>query len=121
MHLSLALNVIEKQGTFKAYKKAHGAYVEQPDVAKQAKANMSLFTTPTSEGKKANKKGTEKASKEASGKNHSEKEKAPQKTKEGAALLDAPAPDLCKVHKAIYKKAILVKDTAKSQKDDPAT
>jgi hypothetical protein len=50
-------------------------------VAKQAKANMNLFATPTSEGKKATKKGTEKTSKEASGKNRSEKEKASQKTK----------------------------------------
>ncbi len=60
-------------------------------MAKQAKANMSLFTTPTSKGKKANEKGTEKASKKASGKNRSEKEKASQKTKEGTVLPDTPA------------------------------
>jgi hypothetical protein len=53
MHMSSALNGIEKRGTFKAYKEAHEAYVEQRNVAKQAKANMSLFTTPTSEGEKA--------------------------------------------------------------------
>ncbi len=50
-------------GTFKAYKEAHEAYVEQCNVGKQAKADMSLFITPTCKGKKANKKGTEKASK----------------------------------------------------------
>ncbi len=72
MHVSSALNAIKKRGTFKAYKEAHEAYVEQRNVAKQAKANMSLFTTPTSKGKKTNKKGTEKASKKASGKNCSE-------------------------------------------------
>ncbi len=92
MHLSSALNTIEKRGTFKSYKEAHEAYVGQCEVAKQAKANMSLFTTPTSKGKKANERGTEKTSKEASGKDRSEKEKAYQKTKEGAASSDAPAP-----------------------------
>jgi hypothetical protein len=90
------------------------------EVAKQAKADMSLFTTPTSEGKKANKKGTEKVSKKASGKNCSEKEKASQKTKEGTALSNAPAPDLCKEYKALYEKAVLVKETAKSQKEAAA-
>ena len=59
MHVSSALNAIKKWGTFKAYKGAHEAYVEQRKAAKEAKANMSLFTTTTSEGKKA-KKGTEK-------------------------------------------------------------
>ncbi len=76
MHVSSALDMITKRGTFKAYKEAHEAYLEQLDVAKQAKADMSLFTTPTSEGEKANKKGTEKDSKKASGENRSEKEKA---------------------------------------------
>jgi hypothetical protein len=91
MHVSSALDAIKKWGTFKAYKEAHRAYVEQHDVAKQAKANMSLFMTPTSKGKKAYKKGTEKASKKASGKNHSEKEKAFHKTKEGAASVGRDA------------------------------
>jgi hypothetical protein len=58
-HVSSALDTIKKRGTFKAYKGAHEAYVEQRKAAKEAKANMSLFTTTTSEGKKA-KKGTEK-------------------------------------------------------------
>jgi hypothetical protein len=76
MHVSSALDAIGKWGTFKAYKEAHEAYVEQQEAAKKAKVNMQLFATAASEGKKAIKKGTEKASKEASGKNRSEKEKA---------------------------------------------
>jgi hypothetical protein len=91
MHVSSALDAIKKQGTFKAYKEAHEAYVEHREVVKQAKADMALFTAPTSKGKKASKKASEKASKKASekaskkasGKNRSEKEKASQKTKEG--------------------------------------
>jgi hypothetical protein len=94
MHVSSALDTIKKWGTFKAYEEAHEAYVEQREVAKEAKVNMSLFATTTSKGEKT-KKGTEKASKEASGKNRSEKEKASQKTKEGAALSNATAPELC--------------------------
>jgi hypothetical protein len=121
MHVSSGLDTIKKPGTFKAYKEAQGAYVEQRDVAKQAKADMNLFTTPTSKGKKATKKGTEKASKEASGMNRSEKEKASQKTKEGMAPSYTPAPDLCKEYKVIYKKAILAKETNKNQKDAAAT
>ena len=114
MHVSSALDAIKKRGTFKAYKGAHEAYVEQRKAAKEAKANMSLFRTTASKGKKA-KKGTEKTSKEASGKNRSEKEKASQKTKEGAALPYTPAPDLCKKYKAIYKTAILAKETNKNK------
>jgi hypothetical protein len=82
MHMSSALGTIKKWGTFKAYKQAHEAYVEQKEAAKEAKVNMNLFATAASKGKKATKKGTEKALKEASGKNCSEKEKASQKTKD---------------------------------------
>jgi hypothetical protein len=121
MHVSSALNAIKKRGTFKAYKEAHEAYVEQREAAKKAKVNMQLFVTAASKGKKAVKKGTEKASKEASGKNCSEKEKASQKTKEGAATADATAPDLCAEYKAVYKKATHTKETAKIQRDTAAT
>ncbi len=38
MHVSTALDAIKKRGTFKAYKEACKAYVEQREVAKQAKA-----------------------------------------------------------------------------------
>jgi hypothetical protein len=82
---------------------------------------MQLFATAASEGKKAVKKGTEKTSEEASGKNRSEKEKASQKIKEGAATADATAPDLCAEYKAIYEKATHAKETAKIQRDATAT
>ncbi len=101
MHVSSALNTIGKRGTFKAYKEAHEAYVEQQEAAKEAKVNMQLFATAASNGEKAGKKRTEKSSKEASGKNRSEKEKASQKTKEGVATADATAPDLCAGYKAV--------------------
>jgi hypothetical protein len=61
--------------------------VEQREAAKEAKVNMQLLATAASKGEKAIKKGTEKASKEASGKNRSDKEKASQKTKEGVLPL----------------------------------
>jgi hypothetical protein len=120
MHVSSALNAIKKWGTYKAYKGAHEAYVEQCEATKEAKANMSLFATTASKGEKA-KKGNEKTSKEASWKNPSEKEKASQETKEDAAPSDASAPELCKEYKAIYEKAILAKETAKNQKDAAVT
>jgi hypothetical protein len=124
MHVSSALDAIKKCGTFKAYKEAHEAYVEQREAAKEAKAYLALFTAPPSKGKKASKKASkiasEKASKKASGKNCSEKEKASQKTKEGAALSDA-APELCNEYRALYDKAIFAKETAKNKKEAAAT
>ncbi len=129
MHVSSALNAIKKLGTLKAYKEAHKAYVEHREAVKQAKADMALFTAPTSKGEKASEKASKKASEKASektsektsGKNRSEKEKASQKTKVGAALSDAPAPDLCDEYTALYDKAILVKETAKNKKEAAAT
>jgi hypothetical protein len=121
MHMSSALNAIRKWGTFKAYKEAQEAYVEQQEAAKEAKVNMLLFMTAASKGKKAGKKGTEKTSNEASGKNRSEKEKASQKTKEGTAMADATAPELRAEYKAIYEKATHAKETAKIQMDAAAT
>jgi hypothetical protein len=52
MHVSTALNAIKKWGTFKVYKEAQEAYVEQCKVAKQVKATLAIPTAPTSEGKK---------------------------------------------------------------------
>ncbi len=129
MHVSSALKAIKKRGTFKAYKEAQEAYVEHQEAAKQTKADMALFTAPTSKGKKASKKApekpskkaSEKAFKKASGKNRSEKEKASQKTKEGAALSNAPAPNLCKEYKALYDKAMFAKKTTKNKKEAIAT
>jgi hypothetical protein len=105
MHLSSALNAIKKGGTFEAYKEAHKAYVEQRRVAKQAKSTLALLLAPTSEGKKVSKKASEKAP----AKKSSEKEKASQKTKEGTALDNAPAPELCDEYQALYNKAFFAK------------
>jgi hypothetical protein len=113
MHVSTALNAIKKQGTFKAYKEACKAYVEEREVVKQAKAALALLTAPTSEGKKDSKK--------ASGKNRSEKEKASKKTKEGAVLAVASAPELCKEYQAIYDEAFFAKETAKNKHKAAAT
>jgi hypothetical protein len=60
IHVSSALNAIKKQGTFKIYKEAHKAYLEQKEVSKQAKAALALLLAPTNEGKKASKKASEK-------------------------------------------------------------
>jgi hypothetical protein len=113
MHVSTALNAIKKQGTFKAYNEAQEAYVEQCKVAKQAKAALAILPAPTSKGKKDSKK--------ASGKNRSEKEKASQKTKEGAALANTSAPELCKEYQAVYDKASFAKETAKNKHKAAAT
>jgi hypothetical protein len=117
MHVSSALNAIKKWGTFKAYKEAHKAYVEQCKVAKQAKSTMALLQAPTSEGEKV----SEKASEKALAKKSSEKEKASQMTKEDMALANAPAPELCNVHQAIYNKAIFAKETSKNKLEATAT
>jgi hypothetical protein len=114
--VSSALGAIKKLGTFKAYKEAHEAYVEQQEAAKEAKVNMQLFLTSASEGEKADKKGTEKTSVEASGKNPFEKEKASQKTKEGVAPASATAPDLHAECKAIYETATLAKRLPRSRR-----
>jgi hypothetical protein len=117
MYMSSALDAIEKQGTFKAYKEAYKAYLEQRKVAKQAKATLALLLDPTSKGKKV----SDTASEKASAKKSSEKEKASQKTKEGAALANAPAPELCNEYQALYDKAIFTKETAKNKREAAAT
>jgi hypothetical protein len=117
MHVSSALDAIKKQGTFKAYKEAHEAYVEQWEVEKQAKATLALLMAPTSKGEKASKKVSEKELAMTS----SEKEKASKKTKEGAALADAPAPELCDEYQALYDKATFAKEIAKNKKEAAAT
>jgi hypothetical protein len=125
MHVSSALDAIEKRGTFKAYREAHEAYVEQSEVAKQAKAALAILTAPTSEGKKDSKNASEKESAKKSSekekasekepvKKSSKKEKTSKKTKEGAALANAPAPELCDEYQALYNKATFAKETAKN-------
>ncbi len=94
MHVSTALNVIEKWGTFKPYKEAIEAYVEQRKAMKKAKATLALLTVPASEGNKTSKKSFKKAS-----------GKALQKTKEDAALTDASAPELHVEYQPNYNKA----------------
>jgi hypothetical protein len=132
MHVSSALDSIKKRGTFKAIKEAPKAYVEQCKVAKQAKAALALLLAPTNEGKKASKKASEKepakkssekekASEKEPAKKSSEKEKAPKKTKEGAALANAPAPELCNEYQALYDKATFAKETAKNKREAAAT
>jgi hypothetical protein len=86
MHVSTAFNAIKKWGTFKAYKEAIEAYVEQRKAVKQAKAALALLTAPAGKGKKASKKASAKKS----------PEKAWQNAKEGTALADAPDAELCK-------------------------
>ncbi len=144
LHVSSALDAIKKRGTFKAYKEGHQTYVDQKEAAKEAKANLQLFATTASKGEKADKKGTEKSSAEASGKNRSEKEKvsqkakedsteasgkncsekekASQKAKEDTTQVTATAPDhLCIECKAQYEKALFAKEAAKIQRDAAAT
>jgi hypothetical protein len=113
MHLSTALNAIKKQVTFKAYKEAQEAYVEQRKVAKQAKAALAILPAPISKGKKDSKKDFAKKS--------PEKEKASQKTKEGAASANASAPELHKEYQAVYNKASFAKETAKNKRKAAAT
>ncbi len=60
--VSTATNMIKKQGTFKAYKEACEAYVEQRKVVKQAKAALALLTAAVGNGKKTSKKSSKKAS-----------------------------------------------------------
>jgi hypothetical protein len=91
MHVSLALDTIKKQGTFKANKETHEAYVEKRELAKQAKAALAHLLAPTSKGKKASKKASEKepakkssekeiASEKETAKKSSEKEMVSKKT-----------------------------------------
>ncbi len=132
MHVSSALDAIKKRGTFKAYKEAHKAYVEQREVAKQAKAALALFTAPTSKGEKDSKKASgkesskkssekEKASEREPKKKSLEKKKTSKKTKEGATLANTLAPELYDEYQALYDKAIFAKVTAKNKKDAAAT
>jgi hypothetical protein len=107
MHVSSALDAIKKRGSFKAYKEAHEAWVEQHEVAKQAKATLALFMAPTSKAEKASDRA-------------SEKEPA-KKSSENAALANTPAPELCDEYQALYDKATFAKETAKNKREAAAT
>ncbi len=110
MHVSTALNAIEKWGTFKAYKEAIEAYVEQREAVKHAKAALALLTAPASKGKQASNKAAKKSP-----------EKALQKTKVDAALANAPAPELCEEYQANNDKAYFAKKTTKNKRKAAAT
>jgi hypothetical protein len=114
MHMSTALNAIKKWGTFKAYKEAVEAYVEQRKAVKQAKAALALLTAPASECKKSFKTASKKSLKKAL-------EKVLQKAKEGTALDNAPAPELQAEYQADYKKAKFAAETAKNTREAAAT
>jgi hypothetical protein len=105
MHVSTAVNTIEKRGTLKAYKKACEAYVEQCKAVKQVKAALALLTAAVSEDEKTSKKSSKKAS-----------EKALQKAKEGTALANAPDLELRAEYQADYKKANFATETAKNKR-----
>ncbi len=62
----------------------------------------------------------EKASEKEPAKKSSENEKTSKKTKEGMALADAPAPELCNNYQALYHKATFAKETAKNKREAPA-
>ncbi len=114
MHMSMAINAIEKRGTFKAYKEACEAYVEQREVAKQAKSGLALLNAAMSKGEKSSKKSFKKYSKKAS-------KIASQKVKEGMALTDAPDPELCVEYQADYEKAKLATEATKNKCEAAAT
>jgi hypothetical protein len=110
MHVSTALNAIEKWCTFKADKEACKAYVEQRKAVKQAKAALVLQTAPMSKGEKTSKKSSKKAS-----------EKASPKAKEDATLANAPAPELHAEYQADYKNGKFAAETTKNKHEATAT
>ncbi len=65
MHVMATLGAIKKHGHFKAYKEAQVFYVEKKEVAKQAKAGLSLLDG-AGKGLEKSKKPLKKA-KEAEG------------------------------------------------------
>jgi hypothetical protein len=61
MHMGTTLDMIKKQGHFKAYKVAQQFYVKQCEVVKQAKATLAELDGATSEGAGNSKKFSRKA------------------------------------------------------------
>jgi hypothetical protein len=110
MHVSMAVNTIEKWVTFTAYKEACEACVEQRNAAKQAKAALALLTATVSKGEKTSEKTSKKAS-----------EKVLQKAKEGAVSAYAPDPELHAEYQADYKKAKFAAVAAKNKREAAAT
>jgi hypothetical protein len=110
MYVSTAVNATKKLVTFKAYKEAGEACVEQHKVVKQAEAALALLMAPVSKGEKTYKKSSNKAF-----------EKASQKTKEGAALANAPASELHAKFQNDYDKAKAATETTKNKREATAT
>ncbi len=106
MHMSTAVNTIEKWGTFKAHKEACEAYVEQHKVAKQSKAALAILNVVASKGEKTSKKASEKVS---------------QKAKEGVALADAADPELRVEYQADYEEAKFAAEATKNKCEAAAT
>jgi hypothetical protein len=75
-----------------------------------SKGCLALLMVPASKCKKTSKKSIKKAS-----------EKALQKTKEGAALANAPAPELHAEYQADYQKTKFAAETAKNKREAAAT
>jgi hypothetical protein len=60
IHVSSALDKVKKRGTFKAYKEAYEAYVEQKEAAKDAKANFSFLQPQQAKARKPTRRGLRK-------------------------------------------------------------
>jgi hypothetical protein len=101
MHMSIALNAIEKWGTFKAYAEACALYMEHCKVVKQLKAALALVNATASKGEKNSKK-------------------ASQKPKEGAAPAEAIAPELHAECEKDLEKANFATETTKNKKESTA-
>jgi hypothetical protein len=66
MHVSTALDAIERRGTFKVYKEAVKTYEKHRKAKKHTEAALAILMAPASKGKKSSKKASEKSSKKNS-------------------------------------------------------
>jgi hypothetical protein len=98
MHVSTAIDVIKKQGTFKVYAEAHELYVEQCDLAKQVKAFLAELGKATSDGERTSKKSSKK-------------------TKEEMAMADTSEPKLHAIYQRDLEKAKFATETAKAKEE----
>jgi hypothetical protein len=101
VHVSTALNGIEKRGTFKAHTEANALYMEQHKVVKQAKTTLAELDDTTSKGGKTSKKASKKA-------------------KEGMALADASDPELRAIYQKDLEKAKEAAETDKGKEESAA-
>jgi hypothetical protein len=101
MHVGSTLDVIKKQGHFMAYIEAHELYVEQHEMAKQAKAALAEPDRATSKGAETSKKSSKKA-------------------KEAMAMADATEPELQANFLLDLKKAKEAAENTKGKMDSAA-